>query len=227
MTVEEIIYDILEIKGALEDDSDIEEMWLFHKINSWRTVFIQQEFALSNIINPVWLQRVTKFKFEKCTPSDDPVITLSSIILSKANLPKVISLPDDLGTYRVSGSGAVLQFEQCDFNTLMMKIEIGDDMNGSYGYYSKIGGIIYAWPLIMEGSAIIIAENPFDVQILEDGVLRNMTFADDYPIDLALAQKIVLEILTKDLTIAEGSIPDIVNDSQRQLKIMKDINGKN
>lgn len=226
MTIEEILYDILEIKGAIEDDSDIEEMWLFHKINSWRAVLIQQEFALSNTVNPLWLQRVTRFKFEKCTPADDPAITTSSIVLSKATLPKVVSLPDDLGTYRVSGSGAILQFEPCDFNTLLMKVEIEEALNGSYGYYSKIGGTLYAWPLSMEGSAIIIAENPFDVQVFENGALRDMLFTDDYPVDLALAQKIVLEILTKDLAIAEGSITDIVNDSQRQLKIMKNVNGK-
>jgi hypothetical protein len=48
-----------------------------------------------------------------------------------------------------------------------------------------------------------------------------MTFDDDYPLDIALAQKIVLEILTKDLAISEGSIPDIINDSQKQFKLLK------
>lgn len=226
MKVSELIWDIKEIKLALEDDSDLEEMWLLHKINSYRAIEIQQEFALTNTVNPQWLQRVPRFQFTKATPADDPAITTSSIVLSKATLPKVISLPDDLGTYRVSGSGAIMQFEPIDFNTLIMKVEIGDEVNFGYGYYAKVGGTIYAWPLIMEGSAIIIAEDPFDVQILENGVLRAMTIEDDYPIDIALAQKVILQILTKDLTISEGSISDIVNDSQAQLKIMKNSNGR-
>lgn len=222
MNVSELIWDIMEIKGALEDDSDLEEMWLLHKINSYRAVGIQEEFALTNQINPLWLQRVHKFAFAKCTSADDPSITLSSISLSKGTLPKVVSLPDDLGTYRVSGSGAVMQFEPVDFNTLMMKIEIGEELNPGYGYYSKIGESIYAYPIILEGSAIIIAENPFDIQVNESGVLRAMTFEDDYPLDIALAQKVILNILTKDLAIADGAITDIVNDSQKQFKILKD-----
>jgi len=221
MTVEEIIYDILEIKQALEDDSDLEELWLLHKVNAYRAIAIQQEFSLTNSINPQWLQKTHRIQFSKVNSADDPAIALTSITLSKAILPKVVYLPDDLGTYRVSGSSGIMQLEPIDFNTLMMKIEIGEEVNRGYGYYSKIGGVLYAWPLMMEGSAIIIAEDPFDVQVLDNGVLRNMTFADDYPLDIALAQKVVLEILTKDLALQEGSIADVVNDSQRQLKLMQ------
>lgn len=220
MKINEIIWDINEIKGALEDDSDLEELWLLYKINSYRAVLIQQEFALTNTINPQWLQRVPKFPFIKCTAADDPGITNSSVFLSKAILPKVVSLPDDLGTYRVSGSGAIIQLEPCDFNTLLMRIDIDESRNFGYGFYAKVGGNIYAWPLMVEGSAIIIAEDPFTVQVQDTGVLRAMTFEDDYPLDLALAQKVILEILTKDLAIAEGTIPDILNDSQKQFKLM-------
>jgi len=226
MKVSELIWDILEIKSALEDDSDLEEMWLLHKINSYRGLFIQQDFALSNEINPQWLQRVPKFKFVKSTPADDPSISLTSITLSKALMPKVLSLPDDLGTYRISGSSGIIQFEPCDFNTLLMKIEIGEEKDGVYGYYARVGSVLYAWPLVMEGSAIIIAENPFDVQVQNEGVLRAMTFDDDYPLDIGLAQKIILEILTKDLSISDRTITDIVNDSQEQFKILKNEPGK-
>jgi hypothetical protein len=222
MRVSELIWDINEIKGALEDDSDLEEMWLIHKINSYRAIGIQEEFALSNQINPIWLQRVPKFSLTKCTAADDPSITYSSIVLSKATLPKVVSLPDDLGTYRISGSGAIMQFEPVDFNTLMMKIEMEEERDRGYGYYAKVGGTIYLHPITMEGSAIIIAENPFDIQINDLGTLRDMTFEDDYPLDIAIAQKVILQILTKDLLMNDQAITDIVNDSQKQLKIMKD-----
>lgn len=221
MTIEDIIWDIMEIKGALEDDSDLEEMWLMHKINSYRALAIQQEFSMTNTINPQWLQRVHKFKLTKCTPADDPAIGVSSIYLSKGTLPKVVSLPDDLGTYRVAGSGAITQFQPIDLNSLLMKIDIGEEKNSVYGFYSKVGSDLYFYPLTMEASAIIIAENPLDVQVLDGGVLRDRTFLDDYPVDIALAQKIVLEILTKDLAISDGQITDIVNDSQNQFKILK------
>ena len=221
MTAAEIIWDILEIKHALEDDSDIEELWLLHKINSYRQIFIQQEYALNNHIDPTWLQRYPKFELTNVKAADDPSITLGSITLSKGTIPKVISLPDDLGCYRIAGSSGILQFEPCDFNTLMMKIEIDEEMNNRYGYYSRIGELVYLYPVIPEASAILIAENPIDVPVHETGVIRARTLNDEYPLDIGLAQRVVLEICTKDFAISEGSIPDIINDSQRQFKIMR------
>lgn len=132
MTFEEYIWDIMEIKGALEDDSDLEEMWVLHKLNSYRAVHIGQEHALTNEIDPIWLQRIHKFSYEKTTAADDPAIASNSITLGKATLPTVVRLPEDMGTYRVSGSGAILQFEPCDFNRLMMKAEIGEESHGEY-----------------------------------------------------------------------------------------------
>ena len=151
MKISEIVWDIKEIKLALEDDTELEEMWLLHKINSYRAILIQQEYSLTRNINPQWLQRIRKFQFTKVNSADDPSILLTSISLSRATLPRVISLPDDLGTYRVSGSSGILQLDAVDFNTLMMKIDIGEEMNTGYGYYAKIGETIYAWPLMMEG----------------------------------------------------------------------------
>lgn len=221
MLISEIIWDILEIKHALEDDSDIEELWLLHKINSYRQIFIQQEYALNNHIDPTWLQRYHRFVLTNVKAADDPAIILGSITLSKGTIPKVISLPDDLGCYRIAGSSGILQFEPCDFNTLMMKIEIDEEMNNRYGYYSRIGELVYLYPTVPEASAILIAENPIDIPVNDAGTIRARTFDDEYPLDIGLAQRVVLEICTKDLAISEGSIPDIINDSQRQFKIMR------
>ncbi len=221
MTASEIIWDVMELKHALEDDSDIDELWVLQKINAYREMFIRQEYEFFNHINPSWIQRVHKIVTEKVNAADDPSITLSSVWLSKFSLPAVISLPDDLGIYRIAGSSAILQFEPCDFNTLMMRIEIGEEMNSHYGYYSRIENTGYLYPLCMEVSAMIIAQNPMDIQINDSGTLRERTLEDEYPIDLAMAQKVIMEICTKDFAISEGSIPDIVNDSQRTFKVLK------
>lgn len=221
MTVEEFIYDIMEIKGALEDDSDLDPIWVLYKINQYRASHISADFALNQDVDPVWIQRITKFEFEKVNPADDPAITLSSITLGKYKLPRVIKLTDDLGTYRLSGSGAINIFEPCDFNRLLMKAEFSDDLNPGYGYYSKIGDTAYIYPYILEGSAMIIAEDPFDIQINDNGVLRDMLLTDDYPLDPILAQRVILDILKNDLNISDSSISDIMNDSQSQFKILK------
>ena len=225
MTFEEIIYDILEIKGAIEDDSDIEEMWILHKMNRYRAFHISSEYSMTNQIDPSWLQRVYKFAFEKTSAADDPNITYNSIDLGKAILPSLVNLPDDIGLYRLAGSSAIMQFEPCDFNRLMMKSEIGEEKNEGYGYYSRVGNAVYITPYIMEGSTIIIADNPMDIKINDGGVLRDMTFADQYPLDPILAQKAVIDLLTKDLQISENAIMDVVNDSQRDFKLMKNEQG--
>lgn len=221
MTAAEIIWDILELKHAIEDDSDVDELWLLQKVNAYRAILIQQEYALLNRINPSWIQRLHKFSLTKVTAADDPSITLSSVWLSKGQLPSVVDLPDDMGLYRISGSSAITQFEPCDFNTLMMRIEIGEEMNSHYGYYSRIHNDVYLYPLCMEASALLIAENPLDIQVHEYGVLRARTLEDEYPVDIAMAQKIIIEICTKDFQISEGTIPDIINDSQKEFKILR------
>ena len=220
MTTAEIIWDILELKHAIEDDSDIDELWLLQKVNAYRAHFIREEYATLSHISPSWIQRLHKFPLTKVNAADDPVIMLSSIWLSRGKIPAVIDLPDDLGLYRVSGSSAITQFEPCDFNTLLMRIEIGEEMNSHYGYYSRIHNDIYLYPLCMEASALIIAEDPLDIPVYDSGELRERTLDDEYPVDIAMAQKIILEICTNDFKISEGSIPDIINDSQRQFKIL-------
>lgn len=221
MTAAEIIWDVMELKHALEDDADIDELWVLQKFNAYRAMIIQQDYAYTNKVNPSWLQRLHRLVLSKVNAADDPAINLSSVWLSKGKIPAVIDLPDDLGLYRVSGSSAITHFEPCDFNTLMMRIEIGEETNSHYGYYSRIHNDIYLWPLCMEASAIIIAENPFEVEIHDGGILRQRTFEDQYPVDISTAQRAILEICTKDFQISEGSIPDIINDSQRQFKILR------
>lgn len=221
MNIEDVIWDIKEIKNAVHDDADLDEIWLLHKTNSYRAIIILNQYLENSFINPSWLQRLPVFKFDKVTASDDPLVIHSSIHIGKADIPKVIALPDDIGTYRISGSSSIQPLQPCDFNTLMLKAEMDEDYSRSpLGYYSKIGNSIYCYPYLMEGSGIIIASNPMDVPVLENGVWRTMTFADSYPLDIGSAQQIVLEILTKDLAINERSISDITNDSQSQLKIL-------
>lgn len=222
MTFEEIIWDVMEIKGAVNDDSDIEELWVLFKINHYRAVHIEAEYRMNNQMDPSWFQRYHQFTWEKVNAADDPAVALSSVTLGKANIPSVVHLPDDQGVIRVSGSSGILQYEPCDFNRLMMKSQV-EQANSKYGYYSRVGNILYSYPYNLYGSAILIAHNPLDVPINDNGAVREMTFGDDYPLDPVLAQRAILDLLTKDFAISENAIADLVNDSQSQLKILSEI----
>jgi len=225
MTAEEILFDIREIVGALEDDSDLEDLWVLQKVNNYRAVLIPEQFRVEPFVDPSWLQRIGKFKFTKTDAADDPLIITNSITLGRYILPEVISLPDDLGLYRLSGSGGIIGFEPTDFDTLVMKALVKEEISPNYGYYARVGTFAYTYPYIMEGSAIIIAENPLDVSFYDGTEYRTMTMQDHYPIDARMAQLIIMQILTNDLNIAQQAITDIVNDSQTQLKVLKDAQG--
>ncbi len=65
------------------------------------------------------------------------------------------------------------------------------------------------------GPGTIIQTNPY----------RNRDIRDNYPLDIALAQRIAMEILTKDLMIERQAVADIVTDSQDQLRILSSLGG--
>lgn len=228
MTAEELVYDILEIKNALEDDRDLDELWLLNKINMYRSSFMSQYFLLNNEILPSWQQRLRKQTVRRVTAADDPSITNSSIVIGKVTLPKIVSFPDDVGLVRVTGSSGIISFDQIDFDNLMLKIHFNEPRMGDFGWCSRIGDDLFLYPLIREIQAVIVAENPMDIKVIDPTtrLLRDMTITDEYPIDMDIAQKIVLEILTKDLQINMQSISDIQNDSQTQLKILQNANNK-
>jgi hypothetical protein len=222
MTGEELVYDILEIKNLVEDDSDTDELWLLNKINMYRSLFIRQEYELTRAINPAWLQRMHKTTVTKVNSSDDPDIDFTSIDnLGKVIIPVLVALPEDIGLNRVTGSAGISQFQPIDFNTLILKIECNEERMGDYGYCARVGNALYLFPFVMEMQALLIPEDPFAIQVNDGGTLRDRTITDDYPVSMDMAQKIVMEILTKDMKINEQSIADIVNDSQSELKILQ------
>ena len=221
MRLDHIIYDILEIKNAASDDSDVDELWLLNKINNYRAAFIQEQYMITGDINPSWLQRYPVFNLEKVRSSDDPTIKWGSLNLGKFVLPPLISLPFDQGLYQFFGASRTKPFSTSDFVTMVYRASLGEDIPPGSGFVARMGNDVYVYPFVMKGQAYIIAVNPMDVQVSDNGVLREMRADDDYPIDAAMAQNIVLSILTKDLQILDQSVSDIINDSQDQLKIVK------
>ena len=169
------------------------------------------------------MQRHPQFTWEKVTSADDPNVTNASITLGKYKLPKVIGLPEDLGLYQLMGSGGIRLYSKDDFAVMLMRAEIQEERHSRHGYYSKLGDVVYSFPYEIYGQAVLIAENPMDVPMIENNVQRSLTFADEYPTDPSIVQQCILQILTKDLKISDEQVSDIINDSQEQLKIMKDV----
>ena len=227
MNAAEIVYDILEIKNAINDDRDIDEIWLIHKFNAHRSLQIIEEFKQSNEIRSMWLMRLYKQEVKKVTSADDPSIISTSIELGKVHLPNIVAIPNDAGFVRLTGSSGILTFDPVSYDTLMLKIMFKEEKMGEFGYYTQIGNDVFLWPYVREVQAIIIPEDPFDIQIIDPitKVLRDFGITDDYPLDIDMCQKAIWEVLTKDLAYNDQQVRDIVNDSQNQLKLMR--NGSN
>ena len=222
MKLENIIYDILEIKHAVHDDADIDEMWLAQKINAYRSMIIKEEYARNPIIDSSWLQRLPNFDFQKVLSGDDPNILWGSVTLGKYRVPKVISLAEEQGFYNVFNASRGRPLSMTDFATLMIRLQLNEDLAVGAGWYATVGQDLYVYPYIMKGTVHLIAEDPMSIPILdEDGNPREFSYDDDYPIDAGTAQRIILEILTKDLNIYNQQISDVVNDAQSQLKILR------
>ena len=227
MNAAEIVYDILEIKNAINDDREIDEIWLIHKFNAHRSLQIIEEFKQSNEIRSMWLMRLYKQEVKKVTSADDPSIISTSIELGKVHLPNIVAIPGDAGFVRLTGSSGILSFDPVSYDTLMLKIMYKEERMGEFGYYTQIGNDVFLWPYVREVQAIIIPEDPFDIQIIDPitKVLRDFGITDDYPLDIDMCQKVIWEVLTKDLAYNDQQVRDIVNDSQNQLKLMR--NGSN
>ena len=222
MKIENAIYDVIEIRKALGDDDPLDQFFILQKLNAYRAILINAQFQITNHLDYGWLQRHPQFRWEKVTAADDPNVTHSSITLGKFKLPKVISLPEDLGLYQVMGSGAIRTYSKDEFATMMIRAEIQEERHPRHGYYSKIGDVVYSVQYEMYGQAVMVAENPMDIPIIENNVQRVMTVDDEYPADIAIVQQAVLAFLTKDMKLSDQQVTDIINDSQSQLKLMKD-----
>lgn len=182
---------------------------------------------MTNQINPAWLQRHPKIDVTRINAADDPSIVYSTVQIGKATIPKVIPLQDNLGLYRVSGSSGINNLEPCDFGRMMMKAYINEERAPNSGYYSQVNNHIYVWPYCPAISAFLIAANPLDVPYNDNGVIRALTLEDECPVDQMIAQKAVIDFLTKDMAIKESTISDITNDSQSELKMMRNYGTRN
>lgn len=226
MTIEEAVYDVFEIKKAANDETDLDEFFVLQKLNSYRAIVINQLYQLTGHLDYSWLQRHPQFSWEKVTAADDPNVITSSITLGKFKLPKVVSLPENLGLYQLTGSGGIRVYSQDDFATMMLRAEI-EERHPDHGYYSIIGDVVYSFPYNMYGQAVLVADNPMDVPVIENNVQRDFAITDEYPSDSALMQQCILQVLTVDLKIADQQVSDIINDSQVQLKLMQNAGKQN
>lgn len=220
MTLQEIIYDILYVLRQTKDDKRVRESNLMSKVHTYRSGFIQEDFSKNRFLNPVWLQDLKKLTTTEVNSADDPSITDTSISLGKVTLPNLVSLPEDIGLFRVAGSSKQEVYTPVGMNYFYLLIDIDPETAINQKIYYRIGNSIYLYPYNTECNAVAILGNPLEGYLIEDNVKRNLKWTDEYPLDRDMAQDIIISILTKEFAIEMKMVSDIRNDAQDQFKIL-------
>lgn len=275
MNFEDLIYDIKTIlsKSSITDDTRLDDMFIAHKCNNYRSIYIKNIYYKTRQIDHTWLQDLGKLDVTCVSSGDDPNLYNTSIKLGKITLPPIVSLPDDIGVWNIRSSSKQKKYFPIDISMFYLMINVDDIRLRQFDFYYKIGDAIYIYPFEQEISGQFILDNPLDGYVLltekvkndglEDGQVykvykgqityagtvyspddtftcsaingftysgsgyvmyntqkRNINIKDRYPCDRALAQSIVLDILTKDYQIEQSKVSDIVNDSEDQFKVL-------
>lgn len=206
---------IHQIKNILKDVGDIEkvdELLLADKIANYRAFFLTQYYVTLNEIPTQFAQVKSGIESQIINSSNDPRLKNTSISLSKFNIDMYVSLPNDMGIISVrTWSNQVLlnkTTEDYIFNAIKTKDSI---IEGELFYWIK-GFELFTYPKIERINTFGFLNNPLDGTIYENGAYRQMNIEDPYPIDGAMFQQILIEILSKDYQLEKQNIGDIIQD---------------
>lgn len=155
-----LIYERLKLsknKRLLETHAE----FLWHK---YRAAVINDDFKANQQIDPATLQDFGLVLFTNVTSSDDPSVPYGSVEYGKLTIPQVVTLPDDLGVYRVASSSKL-----CEHYPLTPGQFFGvpaGSVAAKSRYYTRINTALYIDHYAPEGNVILILDNPMEGFVL-------------------------------------------------------------
>lgn len=173
-TRKEYIWDVKMIleQAGTTDESRMEEDYIGYKIDQKRAKEIRDTFKRNPVIEPIWLQDYGIFTLTPVNKVEDKTISVCDCKFSKAVLPTVVSITDnmsnisDLGTASIRSATGEHEFHYMNFQQLSMLHP--DNMLSSFKYYTKVGNSIYLTPEVTKARAVLILENPLDGFVLDN-----------------------------------------------------------
>lgn len=174
MKLENIVYDIKHILGAVRSDTHVHDYWLINKINQYRESLILAKHPLILSINPMWIQNLGVRKVRKVTSGDDPSIELSSVYFGKITLPAPISIISNgnlnHGYQRIASSSGQRKLFQVTEDHMYNMISAEHDSLKSFSYFFVKHLSLYIYPYVMEISPNMILQNP------TEGIIRKTDY---------------------------------------------------
>ncbi len=222
ITIAKGIFDVYEVARIHSKDKDFPEEFVAHKFNAYRAAMILALYQRDNNLASVWYQNHSPISLTKITSGDDPLITLGSITMGKGSIASPIYLPDEYPPVTVTKGSRMMPYTFKDPELIANIVMSGAEIHPNYGYCFIRENNLYVYPYIEKVTASGIFDDPTSIQMPNaayDG-WRDRTIDDPYPIDPAMAQEVVLQILTKDFNISIKQISDTLNDGQTKLNTL-------
>jgi hypothetical protein len=233
MKLENIVYDIRTVYRQLGDDTELTDDFLINKINSYRATLLERQF-FKGVVDLSAVQDVYAGYQDTTTvnSADDIQITKTSIVITKLELPATVKCTKWNGVHQILHSAQHKPISYFHHGLFMSMIENNADELSRETMYTFVGKKLYFYPKLDRVRVYAILENPLDgftknalltpqgISLSASGTKRNLTILDEYPVDVATAQNVILAILTQYLNLQKQSIEDLANDGQSQLKLL-------
>lgn len=222
MNLGQAIYDVYEILRAHSKDKDFNEEYIAHKLSQYRAVAIANRYSQHGYLSQLWFQNHKPIELTKITSGDDPLITLGSITMGKGTVATPIYLEGDYLPLVVTGPSRQFPYSITEPETLFNRIISGEYFHPNYGYFFIRGTDLYTYPYTERVSPNGIFDNPVEIEIYdpvtETYVLPGLE--DPYPMDMSMAQEIIISLLTKEYGITMQQISDMLNDGVSKLNVL-------
>jgi hypothetical protein len=227
MTLRELIWDIKILAEQANSESEFDNKYIADKIAKYRNAIALSVMVNLGYIPNKFYQSLGPLEFEKVNSSDDTNVLVTNNYFGKLELPDLIDIKDNenvsLSIRNLMSKGRESFYKEIDIERLVMTLELGRRIDKFNGYYYRYQNNIYIYPYMKDGVGEFLLENPSMGKVYNGTSWNFLTFDDEYPLSYNYAQEIILQILTNDFQILKQQIPDLVNDSQNELKVMKSV----
>lgn len=162
MTLREIIsgYELLFERLKLSKDTRFTHAWIKYQVQNYRAQGIRETYKRTNEIESIWLQDFGRVPVSQVNSGDDPAIPFTSERFGKISLPPLVSLPNDMGAFRVAGSSKIERYYPIKFDNWFALPE--DSVQKKYKSYMLLKNAMYLHPCCEEVNMWLILHDPLD-----------------------------------------------------------------
>jgi hypothetical protein len=168
MTRKELIYDIKRLltKSGVTDDSRLADKHIGFLIDQRRAREIRETFKRNPVIEPIWLQDMGVTDLTPVNRSEDTAVSGCDCSFSKAVIPPVVSITDNLGNASDLGVHSIRSIcGKYEYHYLTIhKIQLlhPDNIMSHLKFYTKVGNAIYLPLSVKKFRPILILDSPLD-----------------------------------------------------------------